>query len=78
MTNVKPNNTLSITPTTEPERNLKVKNSDGTAGKFSLKCNDLNPIDYTIEPFGEKTLLIPIGTTIFKNTGTVDLNVTTG
>lgn len=78
MTTVAPNNTLSITPTTSAEQDLKVANTKNSAGKFSLKCNALDPVDYTIEAFVERNFVIPIGTTIFRNTGNVDLDVTTG
>ena len=78
MTTVSPNNTLSITPTTEAQRDVKVSNTNNTAGSFSLKCNALDPVDYTIDAFAERSFLIPIGTTIFRNTGNVDLDVTTG
>jgi len=78
MTTVAPNNTLIIKPNTAPEQDLKVANTKNSAGKFSLKCNDLDPIDYAIDAFAERNFVIPIGTTIFKNTGNVDLEVTTG
>jgi hypothetical protein len=76
MTTVTPNNTLNINPVTPSEQDVKVTNTKATAGAFSLQSPNVPAVSYTIGANSSRNFQIPIGLTVFTNTGTVNLDVT--
>jgi hypothetical protein len=76
MTTVTPGGTLNLDPTTPSQQDVKVTNANAAAGAFSLQSPNVPVVNYTIGANSSRNFQIPIGLTVFTNTGTVNLDVT--